>query len=93
MSADVTILRLVGAVVVFRDITARKRSEEQLQRALAEVERLKQQLQAENVYLQEEIKLEHNFEDILSHSDAMQRVLRKVALIMYAGISAVGEQR
>ncbi|MDH3600927.1 MAG: sigma 54-interacting transcriptional regulator, partial [Candidatus Tectomicrobia bacterium] len=91
--------RLVGAVVVFRDITERKRAEEDLRRALAEVERLKNQLQAENVYLQEEIKLQHNFTDILSHSDAMQQVLHKVeqvaatdATVLILGETGTGKE-
>jgi transcriptional regulator with GAF, ATPase, and Fis domain len=44
----------------------------------AEVERLKNQLQAENLYLQEEIKLQHNFEEIIGDSPTMKAVLRKV---------------
>jgi len=44
----------------------------------AEVEQLKNQLQAENLYLQEEIKLEHNFEEIVGNSPAIKSVLRKV---------------
>lgn len=91
--------RLVGAVVVFRDITERKRAEEQLRRALAEVEDLKNQLQAENVYLQEEIGLQHNFADILSHSDAMKEVLHKVeqvaateATVLILGETGTGKE-
>ena len=91
--------KLVGAVVVFRDITERKQAEEQLRQVLAEVERLKNQLQAENVYLQEEIKLEHNFADILSHSDAMKQVLHKVeqvaatdATVLILGETGTGKE-
>jgi PAS domain S-box-containing protein len=91
--------KLVGAVVVFWDITERKRAEDQLRRALAEVERLTNQLQAENVYLQEEIKLAHNFEDILSHSAAMQQVLYKVeqvaatdATVLILGETGTGKE-
>lgn len=60
------------------DITRRKRAEGKLEKALAEVERLKNRLQAENIYLREEIKFEHNFEDIISNSEAFGQVLRKV---------------
>jgi transcriptional regulator with GAF, ATPase, and Fis domain len=44
----------------------------------AEVEQLKNRLQAENLYLREEIKLEHNFEEITGNSPAVKAVLRKV---------------
>ncbi len=49
-----------------------------LQQALEEVERLKNRLQAENIYLKQEIKLEHNFQEIITGSDALKKVLRKV---------------
>jgi transcriptional regulator with GAF, ATPase, and Fis domain len=50
---------------------------EDLRVALQEVERLKNQLQAENIYLQEEIKTEYNFEEIIGKSDPIKKVLRK----------------
>ncbi|MGH7807512.1 MAG: sigma 54-interacting transcriptional regulator, partial [Thermodesulfobacteriota bacterium] len=51
---------------------------EALRRALSEVEQLKNQLQAENVYLQEEIKTEYNFEEIIGKSEPLKKALRKV---------------
>lgn len=44
----------------------------------AEVEQLKNRLQAENVYLREEIRLEHHFDEIIGESQAMKAVLKKV---------------
>ena len=44
----------------------------------SEVERLKVQLEAENVYLQEEIKLEHNFDEIVGKSSEIINVLKQV---------------
>jgi len=55
---------------------ALKRTTDELQAALAEVEQLKNRLQIENVYLQEEIKTEHNFEEIIGRSTALKKVLR-----------------
>ncbi|MDF1867993.1 MAG: PAS domain S-box protein [Saprospiraceae bacterium] len=76
---------LLGAVVVFKDITQRKKAEQvlketntNLQKALAEVEQLKTQLEAENKYLQQEIKLTHNFEEIISDSKNFKKVLSQV---------------
>lgn len=51
---------------------------EALRKALSEIERLKSQLQAENIYLQEEIKTEYNFEEIIGQSAFLQKVLRSV---------------
>ena len=72
---------LEGAVVVFWDVTARKRAEEKLRRALLEVEELKDRLQAENVYLQEEIRTRHNFEEIIGESPAIQNVLEAIETV------------
>ncbi len=55
---------------------ALKRTADELQAALAEVEQLKNRLQIENVYLQEEIKTEHNFEEIIGRSAALKTILR-----------------
>jgi formate hydrogenlyase transcriptional activator len=43
-----------------------------------EIAELKARIQAENVYLQEEIKTEHNFEEIIGQSSPMRQLLRKV---------------
>jgi len=43
-----------------------------------EVRRLRDRLEAENVYLQEEIKAEYNFEEIVGQSAPVQQLLRKV---------------
>lgn len=51
---------------------------DELAKALEEVEQLKNRLQAENVYLREEIKLQHNFDDIIGQSTALKKVLSRV---------------
>jgi formate hydrogenlyase transcriptional activator len=43
-----------------------------------EIVELKARLEKENVYLQEEIRAEHNFEEIIGNSEALLAVLRKV---------------
>ncbi len=70
--------QLQGVVLVFQDITERKLGEEKLKSALKEIEQLKNRLQAENIYLQEQINLNHQFEDILGQSSALKSVLRQV---------------
>jgi formate hydrogenlyase transcriptional activator len=44
----------------------------------AELERYKQRLQTENAYLQEEIRAERGFEEIVGQSSALRAVLKKV---------------
>ena len=67
-----------GAVLAFRDITQRKRQEHQLREALAEVERLRDRLQAENAYLQAEVKTEGRFDSIVGESPALKAVLDQI---------------
>jgi PAS domain S-box-containing protein len=70
-----------GVVVVFRDISKRKRHEESLRSALAENERLKQRVEAENVYLREELLGNCEFKEIVARSDAIAQVLRQVGMV------------
>jgi PAS domain S-box-containing protein len=64
-----------GAVLAFRDVTVRKRQERQLREALAEVERLRDRLQAENAYLRAEVRSEGRFDGIVGESAALKGVL------------------
>ena len=59
----------------------RQRAETELQAALEQVQALQKKLEAENVYLQEEIRKEHNFEEIVGNSPALLDVLRKVETV------------
>jgi PAS domain S-box-containing protein len=74
-SSDNEFLGYIGSCM---DITERKQTEEALQRAVREVSELKNQLQAENVYLREEIQLVHNVGEIVGQSNAIKYVLFKV---------------
>jgi transcriptional regulator with GAF, ATPase, and Fis domain len=56
----------------------RLRAEDSLRAALAEVQALRNRLQHENVYLQEEIRREHNFVEMVGSSPALLDVLAKV---------------
>jgi len=69
---------LLGYIGSCMDITDRKLGEETLAMLLEQVNQLKNQLQADNIYLQEEIKLEHNFNEIIGASDTIKRVLFSV---------------
>ena len=67
-----------GAVLAFRDVTVRKRQERQLRDALAEVESLRDRLQAENAYLQAEVRTEGRFDGIVGESPVLKAVLDQV---------------
>lgn len=60
------------------EIAERKRTEAALRQAVEELERLKNQLHAENIYLQDEIKTEYNFEEMVGSSPPMQQVVKHV---------------
>ncbi|HEY3841249.1 MAG TPA: sigma 54-interacting transcriptional regulator [Bryobacteraceae bacterium] len=59
----------------------RQLAERELESALEQVRDLQSRLEAENVYLQEEIQAEHNFEEIVGRSPAILRVLQDVETI------------
>jgi transcriptional regulator with GAF, ATPase, and Fis domain len=64
---------LLGGIAI--DITDRKRVEQELERALSDIELLNERLEAENIYLREEIKLEHQHESFIGKSHAVKYVL------------------
>jgi PAS domain S-box-containing protein len=68
----------VGAVT---DITERKRAEADLQKALDEIQKLRDQLYKENIALREEVDKASMFEDIVGESPALQAVLARVAKV------------
>lgn len=72
---------LVGAVVVFRDISDKKEAEEKLLNALKEVEQLKQKLELENAYLQEEISAEYNAYQIVGKSPVVKNIAQQIQLV------------
>jgi PAS domain S-box-containing protein len=72
---------LIGAVIVFRDITQRREADEKLRAALSEVEQLRKRLEQDNEYLQEEIRLQTNHRGIIGISAAMQKTLRQIELV------------
>lgn len=73
--------RIVGAVVVFRDVTQKKADHQRLLAALAEVEQLKHRLELENAYLQEEINSGFNHHQIIGQSAAVQHTVQQIQLV------------
>lgn len=68
----------LGYIGSSMDISDRKEAEDALHVAHDEVSKLKNQLEAENIYLQEEIKLAHHVNEIIGESDAIKYVLFKI---------------
>lgn len=66
---------------VLRDITKRKDNQLKLKRQLEEIERLRRQLEAENIQLKEDIKVERGVTNIISRSPRYKPVLRQIGQV------------
>jgi len=71
------------------DITERKRAEEALRQALAEVERLTERLQAENIYLRTELSGAHRYEKIIGQSKAIHRVIQQIKQVAATDVTVL----
>lgn len=88
------------------DITERKIAEDalvqtnkELESALDEVNKLRKKLESENIYLKEEIKTEHNFEEIVGSSKVLEDMLENVdkvaktdATVLIRGETGTGKE-
>jgi formate hydrogenlyase transcriptional activator len=90
-------LKLIGEV--FSNSILRRQAERKLQTALTEIKQLKEQAEKECHYLREEIKLDHNFYEIIGNSDALQQTLFKVqqvaktnATVLISGETGTGKE-
>jgi len=59
----------------------RLQTDRALRESMSEVQRLRDRLQAENVYLQEEIRNEHNFEQLIGNSAPWQRLVKEIEAV------------
>ncbi|HTQ97993.1 MAG TPA: sigma 54-interacting transcriptional regulator [Candidatus Acidoferrum sp.] len=74
-SAQVTD-RLQLLTQVFANALSRKQYDENLQHAYSEIKKLKEKLERENLYLREEIRLEHQHHEVIGQSEGIRRVLK-----------------
>jgi transcriptional regulator with PAS, ATPase and Fis domain len=81
------------------EVTERQQAEKQLKEALQHIEQLKDRLQSDYRYLQEEIKLEYGFEQIIGQSNELKYVLFKVqqvaptdATVLIMGETGTGKE-
>ena len=72
---------IVGAVVVFKDISQRKKHEKSLQAALSKVTQLQKQLEAENSYLKDELTQAHHYDHIIGNHPRLLKVLEEVSQV------------
>ncbi len=91
--------RIVGASKIARDVSEAKRVQEELLKSYAEIRQLKEKLQAESEYLQEEINLSGRYQEIVGQSKALQQVLNKVeqvagtdSIVLITGESGTGKE-
>jgi len=84
---------------IFQDITERKLAEEDLKKAFNKIDSLKQELEAENLYLKEELKLEGKFEEIIGSSTALSKTLKQVekvaktdSIVLILGETGTGKE-
>jgi len=75
---DLLIQRLRIFYDIFSNALERKRADQTIQNALAEIRVLKDRLEAENLYLRDQIEIEYKHEEIIGHSSAIRRVLQQV---------------
>jgi len=82
-----------------RDMTWRTEHAEKLQASLAEVQRLKSQIEAENLTLHRELSTQHGYEEIVGHSPVLQHVLAQVdkvaptnATVLITGETGTGKE-
>ena len=82
-----------------REVRRRTQAEQALREALSEVEAQKNRLEAENVYLQEEIRTQHNFNEIVGSSPVLMEALHKVervapteSTVLIAGETGSGKE-
>ncbi len=83
---------IIGTLAIGNDETDRTR-------AFEEIEKLKDQLRDENIYLQEEIILDQNHRDIIGKSDALKYALTRVeqvaltdTIVLIEGETGVGKE-
>ena len=69
------------AITAYVDITEQKRNQEKLTLAMSELKILKNKIERENIYLQEEIKQEHNFSEIIGQSKSVVKMFNQIELV------------
>jgi transcriptional regulator with GAF, ATPase, and Fis domain len=80
---DLLIQRLRIFWEIFGNALERKRADQAIQKALAEIQTLKDRLEAENLYLRDQIDIEYKHEEIIGQSSAIRKVLQQVEQVAH----------
>ncbi|MFC1829318.1 sigma 54-interacting transcriptional regulator [Thermodesulfobacteriota bacterium] len=90
---------IVNVLESVTDITTLKQTEQDLEHAVKELEELKDQLEAENIYLKEEVRTVQGFKEIVGKSNPLLYVLSKVeqvaetdATVLIEGETGTGKE-
>ncbi len=91
--------KINGAVIVFHDISQRRKMEQQREKAYKEVKFLKEQVELERDYLRDEINVTASFGEVIGRSRSIQRTLAQVESVaethvnvLVHGESGVGKE-
>jgi len=91
--------RLQLVAQVFANALARKRYDENLRDAYAQIKKLKDKLETENFYLREEIKVEYQHREVIGQSERIRRVLKSAeqvavtdSTVMLQGETGTGKE-
>lgn len=79
--------RLLGEI--FANAIERKRIDQKMQLAFAEIEQLRDRLQAENLFLRDQIDIELKNDEIIGESDAIRKVLLQVKQVAGTGATVL----
>jgi len=79
--------RLFGEVLA--NAVARKRADQSLAKALKKIQSLKKRLESDCTYLREEIRLKHNFNEIIGQSDSIKETLSNVEIIAPTDVTTI----
>ena len=89
----------IGYIGSCIDVSEIKRANDELQTAYSKIEQLKHQLEQENLYLREEIKLDQEHQEVVGGSEAIRRVLKKAeqvaktdATVLILGETGTGKE-
>jgi PAS domain S-box-containing protein len=88
-----------GLLTIGADITEQLRAQQGLESALREISSLREQLERENIYLQEEVRTASGFDEIIGTSDALKYVLHRIqqvadgdTTVLIEGETGVGKE-